>query len=81
MKGAADIDYLAGGTDDDRMIGGAGGDEVHAEIGDPSDRDVAKGAKGSDFIDTLDGRGNDRARGGTGADSCNTDPADSEAGC
>ena len=81
MKGASDIDFLAGNAGNDVMIGGGAGDEVHAEIGRPSDEDVARGARGSDFINTQDGRDNDTASGGPGSDSCTTDPADTVGGC
>jgi Ca2+-binding RTX toxin-like protein len=81
MNGHQDIDYLAGNAGDDKMLGGGAGDELHGNIGRPSDNDVAKGSKGPDFIDVADSRGNDSAAGGAGADTCVTDPGDSESSC
>jgi Ca2+-binding RTX toxin-like protein len=42
---------------------------------------VLKGLGGADTLDAQEGTGNDRADGGTGMDTCQTDPGDRRLNC
>ena len=74
---------LIGGTGNDVLIGGAGGDTLHTSTldADPDDHDVLKGMGGADEIDAVDGDGLDEVEGGAGTDACASDAGDTVAGC
>jgi tannase/feruloyl esterase/hemolysin type calcium-binding protein/3HB-oligomer hydrolase 3HBOH len=69
IRGDSGNDALNGGSSNDTVIGGTGNDEL-------------SGVDGDDRLNARDEvRGNDDADGGTGRDTCTTDPGDSVSSC
>jgi Tol biopolymer transport system component len=87
LNGTPAYDVICGlGGDDrirglgatDRIRGGAGNDILYGGEGD----DLVFGEEGDDIVNTIDGvEGNDVAVGGSGRDSCRTDPEDRKLSC
>lgn len=81
--GTSDRDVIderpAAGTPDE-IFGRAGSDNISAEIY-RSDRDILRGQKGNDRLNTDDGDGRDKVYGGDGADTCRVDEGDAYFGC
>jgi hypothetical protein len=62
----------------DRIRGGVGNDTLYGGEGD----DLVFGEEGDDIVNTIDSvEGNDVAVGGSGRDSCRTDPEDRKLSC
>lgn len=62
-------DAVRGGSGSDRIVGGAGSDKLYGE-------------GGNDTLSTTDGvRSNDLADGGSGRDTCTTNPGDTRRSC
>jgi len=71
-------DRLRGFGANDRILGGAGNDVLYGGVGD----DLVFGQENDDIVNTKDGvEGNDVAVGGSGRDSCRTDPEDRKLSC
>lgn len=71
-------DRLRGFGATDRILGGAGNDVLYGGVGD----DLVFGQENDDIVNTKDGvDGNDVAVGGSGSDSCRTDPEDRKLSC
>lgn len=71
-------DRLRGFGATDRILGGAGNDVLYGGVGD----DLVFGQENDDIVNTRDGvEGNDVAVGGSGRDSCRTDPEDRKLSC
>jgi hypothetical protein len=82
IAGTGQSDILLDSDLDDTMFGRGSGDEIRADAFGPAgfitvngqqtgpDKDVAKGNRGSDFINVQDGDELDTARGGYGDDVC-----------
>jgi hypothetical protein len=83
MGGGGSIDFVAGKRGDDVHLGGGGDDQIDAvQDSLASDEDIARGKKGDDYVDTLDGEDNDVNSGGGGAaDECPSDAGDDVTGC
>jgi Tol biopolymer transport system component len=87
LNGTPGYDVICGlGGDDrirgygatDRIRGGAGNDVLYGGEGD----DLVFGEENDDIVNTKDGvEGNDVAVGGSGRDSCRTDPEDLKLSC
>lgn len=87
LNGTPAYDVICGlGGDDrirslgatDRILGGAGNDVLYGGEGD----DLVFGQENDDIVNTKDGvEGNDVAVGGSGKDSCRTDPEDRKQSC
>ena len=74
----AGADEVFGGGGNDVICAGGGKDTLRGDSG--SDR--LFGQDGGDTLNTRDGvRGNDLANGGTGTDTCRTDPEDRKVSC
>jgi Ca2+-binding RTX toxin-like protein len=78
LHGDVGPDKVSGQAGADRVFGDGGDDTLWGGIG----RDALEGDGGDDTLNARDGvRGNDRSRGGSGTDVCNSDPQDTEAAC
>ena len=78
LRGGPGNDKLSGGEGNDQLIGGDGRDRLEGGAGS----DDLSGQGGADSLDTRDDvRGNDVANGGSGDDSCSTDPRDVRTSC
>jgi Tol biopolymer transport system component len=76
--GLGGADRIRGLGATDRIRGGAGNDILYGGEGD----DLVFGEEGDDIVNTTDGvEGNDVAVGGSGRDSCRTDPEDTKLSC
>lgn len=78
ILGLAGADEIFGGSGNDAICAGGGKDTLRGESGN----DQLFGQDGSDLLNTKDGvQGNDLANGGSGTDTCKTDPEDKRVSC
>ena len=78
ILGLAGADEIFGGSGNDVICAGGGKDTLRGESGN----DQLFGQDGSDLLNTKDGvQGNDLANGGSGTDTCKTDPEDKRVSC
>ena len=81
IEGTSEGEKLLESDRNDTIQGRGGGDLIDAQLfgpdlGDPPDRDVVFGNRGSDEIGVEDGDGGDTVFGGKGNDECWGDPGD-----
>lgn len=83
----SDVEELFGGLAADSLTAATAGSILHGNAGDDTLRgrggsDTVYGDSGDDVLYTFDAiTGNDSADGGTGTDTCTTDPGDARAHC